>query len=217
MTHKDLQARDQHTSMPKKIDHEERKEKILQVALKVFAREGYRDSNLSLIAAECGISRPTIYHYFKDKEDIYYYAVKLVTGRMFTKYADYAWNTNDPIVQRITTICDDVIDMALEHRGELISLVDVMLQLKKEGTDFSDIILRRTAKLHILFKRLLRLGIANGEIASVDSSKVTQHLVLLLESFCFQIAFLDSFDVEGAKELVASYLQMLRYPGHLPL
>ena len=38
--------------MPKKIDHEERKEKILHTALKVFAREGYRDSNLSLIATE---------------------------------------------------------------------------------------------------------------------------------------------------------------------
>ena len=65
--------------MPKKIDHEERKEKILQTALKVFAREGYRDSNLSLIAIECGVSRPTIYQYFKDKEEIYYYEVKLVT------------------------------------------------------------------------------------------------------------------------------------------
>ncbi len=73
--------------MPKKIDHEARKERILQTALKVFAREGYRDSNLSLIASECNISRPTIYQYFKDKEDIYYYAVKLVTARMFNRYA----------------------------------------------------------------------------------------------------------------------------------
>ena len=68
--------------MPKKIDHEKRKEKILQTALKVFAREGYKDANLSLIATECGISRPTIYQYFKNKEQIYYFAVKLVTGRM---------------------------------------------------------------------------------------------------------------------------------------
>ena len=66
--------------MPKKLDHELRKEENLQTALKVFAREGYRDSNLSLIATECGISRPTIYQYFKDKEEIYYYAVKLVPG-----------------------------------------------------------------------------------------------------------------------------------------
>ena len=196
--------------MPKKIDHEERKEKILQTALRVFAREGYRDSNLSLIATECGISRPTIYQYFKDKEQIYYYAVKLVTGRMFTKYAEYAWNTSDGIIRRILTICHDIIDISTHHRGELTSLMDVMLQLKKEGTDFSDIILRRTAKLHILFKRLLRLGISTGEVVQIDINRITQHLVILLESFCFQLAFLDSFDVEGSKEMVNNYLELLR-------
>ena len=196
--------------MPKKIDHEERKEKILQTALKVFAREGYRDSNLSLIATECGISRPTIYQYFKDKEQIYYYAVKLVTGRMFTKYADYAWTTSDDIIQRILNICNDIIDISTQHRGELTSLMDVMLQLKKEGTDFSDIILRRTAKLHILFKRLLRLGISNGEVVKCDINRITQHLVILLESFCFQLAFLDAFDVAGSRELVSNYLELIR-------
>lgn len=195
--------------MPKKIDHEKRKEKILQTALKVFAREGYKDSNLSLIASECNISRPTIYQYFKNKEQIYYYAVKLVTGRMFTKYADYAWTTQDPIIERIFNICSDIIDIAATHRGELTSLVDVMLQLKKEGTDFSDIILRRTVKLHILFKRLLRLGISTGEIVKCDISKITYHIVILLESFGFQLAFLEAFDVEEAKDLIANYLELL--------
>ncbi len=197
-------------NMPKKIDHEERKEKILQTALKVFAREGYRDSNLSLIATECGISRPTIYQYFKDKEQIYYYAVKLVTGRMFTKYADYAWHTADPVLVRINTICRDIIEMAERYRDELTSLMDVMLQLKKEGMDFSDIIFKRTAKLHILFKRLLRIGINTGEVVDCDIGRITQHLVILLESFCFQLAFLDAFDTAGAKEVVVNYMTLLQ-------
>ena len=88
--------------------------------------------------------------------------------------------------------------------------MDVMLQLKKEGMDFSDIILRRTAKLHILFKRLLRLGINTGEVVQCDINRITQHLVILLESFCFQLAFLDTFDVDGSKELVSNYLELLR-------
>ena len=196
--------------MPKKIDHEKRKEKILRTALDVFARQGYKDTNLSLIANECGVSRPTIYQYFKDKEDIYHYAVKLVTGRMFTKYAQYAWDTDDSILLRIQNICSDIIDMAGKHRGELMSLMDVMIQLKKEGLDFSDIILKRTAKLHILFKRLLRLGIANNEVVECDITKITQHLVILLESFSFQLSFLDSFDVEGSKQLIANYLESIR-------
>jgi hypothetical protein len=113
-------------------------------------------------------------------------------------------------LKRITNICDDIIDISCQHRGELTALMDVMLQLKKEGLDFSDIILRRTAKLHILFKRLLRLGISNGDLVDCNIGKITQHLVILLESFCFQLAFLDSFDTEGSKELVANYLELLR-------
>ncbi len=192
--------------MPKKIDHEQRKEKILQTALKVFAREGYRDSNLSLIATECGISRPTIYQYFKDKEEIYYYAVKLVTGRMFNKYATFAWETGQPYISRIRSICLDIMSTASEHEGELTSLVDVMLQMKKEGRDFNDIVLRRTAKLTILFKRLLRMGINAGDIIECDTNQVAGHLLLLLESSCFQVAFLDTFKMSHSKDLISSYL-----------
>ncbi|MDY4611492.1 MAG: TetR/AcrR family transcriptional regulator [Sphaerochaetaceae bacterium] len=196
--------------MPKKIDHDERKEKILQTALKVFAREGYRDSNLSLIAQECGISRPTIYQYFKDKEDIYYYAVKLVTGRMFNKYADYAWTSKDDEINRIIFICNDIMDMAVLYTGEITSLVDVMIQMKREGRDFSGIIMRRTAKLNILFKRLFRIGIANGTIIPCQIDKVTAHIVILLESFCFQLAFLDTYDMDLSKELVSNYLEFFK-------
>ncbi|MFA6785068.1 MAG: TetR/AcrR family transcriptional regulator [Sphaerochaeta sp.] len=196
--------------MPKKIDHEERKEKILQTALKVFAREGYRDSNLSLIAQECGISRPTIYQYFKDKEEIYYYAVKLVTGRMFNKYATFAWSTDDNYMSRITSICIDIMDNAAQNEGELTSLVDVMLQMKKEGRDFNEIVLRRTAKLTILFKRLLRMGIKQGDIIACDVNKVADHILLLLESTCFQVAFLDTFDMILSKELIANYLEFFK-------
>lgn len=192
--------------MPKKIDHEQRKEKILQTALKVFAREGYRDSNLSLIATECGISRPTIYQYFKDKEEIYYYAVKLVTGRMFNKYAILAWSTDDDYITRIKNICIDIMQTASNHDGELTSLVDVMLQMKKEGRDFNSIILRRTAKLTILFKRLLRMGIKDGDIIPCDVNQVADHLLLLLETSCFQVAFLDTFDMQASMDLVSTYL-----------
>ncbi|NMA22982.1 MAG: TetR/AcrR family transcriptional regulator [Spirochaetales bacterium] len=196
--------------MPKKIDHEARKERILQTALRVFGREGYRDSNLSLIASECGISRPTIYQYFRDKEEIYYYAVKLVTGRMFNKYAAFAWSTDQDYIARISHICLDIMHTASQSEGELTSLVDVMLQMKKEGRDFNEIILRRTAKLTILFKRLLRAGIQEGQIIESDPNTVANHLLLMLESSCFQVAFLDTFDMELSKQLIVSYLDFHR-------
>lgn len=197
--------------MPKKIDHELRKIRILQTALIVFAKEGYKDSNLSLIAQECGISRPTIYQYFKDKDEIYYYAVKLVTNKMFEKYGEYAWNSDENVLDRIISICSDIIDTGVEHIGELTSLVDVMFLMRKEGTDFNKVILRRTAKLNILFKRLLRLGIDRGDIKPGTSiEKVTEHISLLLQSFCIEFAFLELKDASKNKELISTYLNFLR-------
>jgi hypothetical protein len=40
---------------------------------------------------------------------------------MFSKYAEYAWNTTDGIIQRILTICDDIFTISTQHRGELTS------------------------------------------------------------------------------------------------
>jgi len=200
--------------MPKKIDHDERKERIVQTALKVFAREGYRNSNLSLIANECGISRPTIYQYFHDKEQIYYYAVKLVTARMFNKYATYAWGTDVNTIDRIVHICCDIIDAAKNSEGELTNLLDVMSQMKREGKDFNDIVLRRTAKLTILFKRLLRSGIMNHEVIECDVDKVSDHLLILLESSCLRVGFFEVIDLERDKQLIGNYLEFYKTHPH---
>lgn len=197
--------------MPKKIDHNLRKEKILKTALVVFAREGYKDSNLSLIAQECGISRPTIYQYFRDKEEIYYFAVKLVTGRMFVKYTDYAWKTDINVIDRLIFICNDIMDYGINHLSELTSLVDVMALMRKEGTDFNKIILRRTAKLNILFKRLLRSGKDRGDVLqSIDIEAITSHITLLLESFHLEFVFLGSEDSVTSKKILATYLSTFK-------
>ena len=179
--------------MPKKIDHEERKVKILKTALDVFAKEGYRDSNLSLIAEQCGLSRPTLYQYFKDKDEIYY-------------YAQMAWDEKlGGCVDRIEAICNDIIDVALNNEAALQSLMDVMLQSKRDHVDFSTIIMKRTVKLTILFKRLLNAGIKAGEIIQCDINKVSNHIFTLLEAFCFQIAFLGNFSADESKDFVATY------------
>ena len=192
--------------MSKKIDHEARKQEILQAALKVFAREGYRNSNLSLIAAECSLSRPTIYQYFTDKEEIYHYAVKLVTGRMFSKYVSYVWRDPSGEVDKLIRICEDIIDTADANNIEISNLVGVMIQVKHEGRDFEGMIMHRTAKLSILFKRLIRSGMANGVVKSCDVDKVAEQLMVLLEGACLRIAFFKKYDTTQDKDIIRTFL-----------
>jgi TetR/AcrR family transcriptional regulator, repressor for uid operon len=46
------------------------RERILQATFKVLSRHGYGKLNLSDVAAQAGISRPTLYKSFKSKDDL---------------------------------------------------------------------------------------------------------------------------------------------------
>ena len=199
------------SAMPKKIDHEERKETILRTALDVFAREGYHNSNLSLIAEDSGVSRPTVYQYFHNKDEIYYYAVKLVTGRLFAKYSAIAWGPDGgDEIERMSTILADIIDTAVANEKGLMNLMDVMVSAKRDGVDFADVIHRRTAKLSILFKRIIRQGITAGRLRCVDIDATADAIINLAELQCFQVAFFKAFDKKAALAMVRSYLEGLR-------
>lgn len=58
----------------KREDNEKIREKasvrLLQGALKVFARHGYHASSMSEIAKEAGVSKGLAYHYFSSKEEL---------------------------------------------------------------------------------------------------------------------------------------------------
>jgi AcrR family transcriptional regulator len=50
---------------------DERREQIVQAAIKVFARRGIVGTKMSMIAAEAGISHGLVYHYFKTKDELF--------------------------------------------------------------------------------------------------------------------------------------------------
>lgn len=55
---------------PSRIQQRNRK-RILDAALEVFSRHGYRGATLDQIADEAGLSKPNILYYFDGKEDIH--------------------------------------------------------------------------------------------------------------------------------------------------
>ena len=50
----------------------ESRERILDVALKLFMRKGFHGTSLSTVASRAHVTKGGIYHYFNGKEDLYY-------------------------------------------------------------------------------------------------------------------------------------------------
>jgi len=53
--------------MPKIVNREEYRQKLLEKSLHLFTRRGYNNINMKEIAAEIGVSTGTLYHYFPSK------------------------------------------------------------------------------------------------------------------------------------------------------
>ena len=50
--------------------YEDQREMILNQAAALFARRGYPATSMNEVAEACGLSKPALYHYFRDKYDL---------------------------------------------------------------------------------------------------------------------------------------------------
>ncbi|MER7015074.1 TetR/AcrR family transcriptional regulator [Saccharopolyspora sp. NPDC000359] len=53
----------------------DKRQAILGAAMRVFAREGYAQAGVEVIAAEAGVAKPTVYNHFGDKQTLFREAV----------------------------------------------------------------------------------------------------------------------------------------------
>ena len=51
------------------VEHEKRKKEIVDKALDLFMENGYEDVTFQKIADKCGVTRTTLYIYFKNKKE----------------------------------------------------------------------------------------------------------------------------------------------------
>jgi len=58
------------------------KENITKTALKLFLRNGYEKTSLNQIAREVGITKPAIYHHFKNKDELIHEVLSLFFEEM---------------------------------------------------------------------------------------------------------------------------------------
>ncbi len=60
------------TQLPKREQNRLNRERaILDAALKVFAAQGYSGASMDAVAAEAGVTKPTLYSYFPSKESLF--------------------------------------------------------------------------------------------------------------------------------------------------
>ena len=82
--------------------------RIQQVALELFAEQGYERTSLREVAERLGVTKAALYYHFKSKEDI----VRSFTEDYFARMdALIAWGSPDTIARRLR----DHLDAGADH------------------------------------------------------------------------------------------------------
>ncbi|MBO7452574.1 MAG: TetR/AcrR family transcriptional regulator [Clostridiales bacterium] len=90
--------------MPEKIflDLDQKKQsRIIDVACKEFATYGYEQASTNRIVKECGISKGSLFKYFKCKEDLFFFLLDTVASEMAEDMGSGLGNLSDKLFQRI--------------------------------------------------------------------------------------------------------------------
>lgn len=61
--------------------HEEKRQKIIDIAIKEFALNNYTNASLSQIVEKAGIAKGSMYQYFESKKDLYFFLISFISEK----------------------------------------------------------------------------------------------------------------------------------------
>ncbi len=149
---------------------EERRNQILEAAALVFARSGFSKARMDDIAAECGLSKGTLYWYFNSKDEI----ILAILDRLFEReLADLhtlqeSGRTATECLLEYTEIA--ILDMT--HLLQLMPIAYEYLALAFRNEAVLQALKRYSRSYFELIIPIIQQGIDNGEFRQVDPQDV---------------------------------------------
>ena len=184
------------------VEHDKRKHEILEKSLDLFCKEGYDDVTFQKIADACGITRTTLYIYFKNKREIFSFSIKQLTAATEVHFLE---TINDSTIDNATClkkVMHDAIDVCSENRQLFIVLLQYLTSLQKSGIDVAKRVRRRTIRMIHLLSTIIIRGQKTGEFVKKPVKDINEIFVSIIEAEIFKTAVLGAKNFEDTKAAV---------------
>lgn len=181
------------------VEHEKRKHEILDKALDIFMEEGYEDVTFQKIADRCGITRTTLYIYFKNKREIFLWSIKQLTDEIESSLLRIVDDPGLSYAERLRKVLDLILDKCSENRRLFAVTLAYLLQLKKTGKDPAVRVRRRLLRLRHLLSSIIIEGMNSGEFKEMNVHDVNELFYSVMESAIFRLAVLDQRNIDDLR------------------
>lgn len=144
--------------------YELKREAAIAQALRAFGRKGFKNTSLGTIAEALNVSKPALYYYFKDKQELLYECHKL-SMEVGDKALHGAISAGGSGLDKILRFVSDYV-AALTGELGASAVLDELDELKP---DHRRLIEKRRRAFDRSLRSLVDEGIADGSIRPCDS------------------------------------------------
>jgi AcrR family transcriptional regulator len=187
-----------------------RKAAILEAARKLFQRYGYRKTTMDEVARDAGITKPTVYSYFKGKKDILISLVEWEGSRVLETGLSSTEEGAGAIEQLVAMFVatDNFLRQDSFLRGIVSRDPDILTpEVIRVAFDFEGKIIDAVA-------RILQRGMDEGVIRITDPRLMAYAIVRLHEAFTFSAFFeLEGYDGERINAFFVETMEHILRPS----
>jgi TetR/AcrR family transcriptional regulator, cholesterol catabolism regulator len=175
---------------------------IVNNAARLFDTHGYHQTSMTDIAESSGLAKPTLYHYFKSKDEI--------LSSIHDEFIDSLlaaqtarWESDQDPVQQLSGIIGDVLTLMDTHRGHVRTFFEHHRELAAGPRALS--VQKRTAYRRMV-EAVINRGIAERVFRDVDVQLVTLALFGMVN---WSYQWYSPGGTKTAEEITESFLSLV--------
>lgn len=141
----------------------EKRQFIEEIAIKIFASEGYDNATINEVVRQCKIAKGSFYQYFKSKKDLFIHVMGLIGKAKLEHMSPVLQN---PMDHNIFDLLREVYISALEFGANRPDLLKIALDMSanRRSEIYEELIKDSEEQSIQLFSGLLKKAIDKGEV-----------------------------------------------------
>jgi AcrR family transcriptional regulator len=142
----------------------DRRRTIIDAAAGLFDARGYHQTSVEEIAEAAGIRKPSLYHYFKSKDELLFWIHEEFVDHLLERHASRL-RLPLTMTQRLFEVMADILELMETHRGHVRVFFENYRELPEPHKDN---IKRKRDSYDAMVEDLVARGIEAGEFRPVD-------------------------------------------------
>ncbi|MFN3133955.1 MAG: TetR/AcrR family transcriptional regulator [Candidatus Kryptonium sp.] len=160
-------------SKRREIIKERHKQEIIESALYLFGKKGYKDTTIEEIAENAQFSKGAIYFYFPSKEHLFHEILKTVFDKV-QSFADEAKNLKGSAREKLRAYAINIIRLFLtENTHSFHVMMQAIMQMETQEKETTrNYILERLKQISKTLTDIVKTDIKSGKLKNINPNLV---------------------------------------------